>query len=75
MLRIEFTPNLAAAQFLPPRAQRRLDRLISRTTRHNRGLWAALQMARKEARADQAAYDAWLCRQAPDLDPNDDLPF
>ena len=75
MIAIEITPNLAAAQFLPLRAKRRLDRLISRTTRRNRGLWAALQAARKEARADQAAYDDWLCRQAPDLDPDDDLPF
>lgn len=75
---IEITPNLAAAQFLPLRAQRRLDRLIARATRRNRGLHAALQTARRDARADLAAYDAWLCAQAPCLPQTDydlDLPW
>ena len=65
---VESTPNLAAAQFLPPRAQRRLDRLVSRVARRNRGLQTALQTARQAARADQAAYDAWIVSQAPQFD-------
>lgn len=68
---IELTQNLAAAQFLPLRQQRRLDRLLSRIARRNRALWTAMQAARQAARADQAAYDAWLCAQAPD----DDVPW
>lgn len=67
MFAIEITPNLAAAQFLPLRAQRRLDRLISRVTRRNRVLHAAIQDARRKARADQDAYDAWVCSQAQTL--------
>ena len=74
VLRAEFTPNLAAAQFLPLRTQRRLDRLISRATRRNRALWQALQAGRKAALADQAAYDDWLCQQSPPQF-DDDVPF
>ena len=70
---IEITPNLAAAQFLPLRQQRRLDRLIARVTRRNRGLHTALQAARKIARTDQQLHDEWLCRQAPT--PDQDLPW
>jgi len=72
MLEVQFTPNLAAAQFLSQRAQRRLDRLVSRVARRNPPLWAAMQSARKAAQADQAAHDEWLCAQAPDLLPNTD---
>lgn len=74
MLRTEITPNLAAVQFLPPRTQLKIDRLISRATRRNRPLWLALQAGRKAAQADQAAYDEWLCRQAPPTF-DDDVPF
>ena len=45
------TPNLAAAQFLPPRQRLRLERLVSRIARHNIPLWKAMQTARKAARA------------------------
>lgn len=69
MLRVEITPNLSAAQFLSPRTQRRLERLVSRMARRNRPLWAALQ----EAQADQAAYDDWLCQQHADLE--EDIPW
>src|SRR5574343_711459 len=48
---IELTPNLAAAQFLPLRQHRRLDRLLSRVARRNRALWTAMQAARQAARA------------------------
>lgn len=72
MLAIEITPNLAAAQFLPSRQQRRLERLVARIARRNPPLWAAMQSARKAAQADQAAHDEWLCAQAPDLLPNTD---
>lgn len=70
---VDITPNLAAAQFLPLRAKRRLDRLIARATRRNPSLHAAIQAARREARADQDAYDAWVCAQAPSYDI--DLPW
>ena len=73
MIAIETTPNLAAAQFLPPKQRRRLERLVSRIARHNIPLWKAMQAARKAARADQSDYDDWLCAQAPQFD--DDVPI
>jgi len=73
MIAIETTPNLAAAQFLPPRQRLRLERLVSRIARHNIPLWKAMQTARKAARADQSDYDDWLCAQAPQFD--DDVPY
>lgn len=75
MLAIEITPNLAAAQFLPPRQQRRLDRLVSRVARRNRGLWMAIQAARIEAREDRARYESWLAAQAPTTSYDIDLPW
>lgn len=73
MIAIDTAPNLAAAQFLPPKQQRRLERLVSRIARHNIPLWKAMQVARKAARADQSDYDDWLCAQAPQFD--DDVPI
>lgn len=75
MLVQEITPNLVAAQFLSPRAQRRLDRLVSRAIRANRPLQAAMKTARKAAQADQAAHDEWLCAQAPAPTTDYDLPW
>lgn len=72
---IEITPNLAAAQFLPLRAQRRLDRLVSRVARRNRGLWMAIQAARVAAREDRARYEAWLAAQAPTTSYDIDIPW
>lgn len=74
MLEVQFTPNLAAAQFLSLREQRRLDRLVSRIVKRNRQLHAVIVAARHEARLDQARHDAWLCAQAPQA-INDDLPW
>lgn len=71
----EITPNLAAAQFLPTRQQRRLDRMISRIARRNRPLWAAMQTARSEARADQQLHDEWLCWVMPDTTYDIDIPW
>lgn len=77
MLAIEITPNLAAAQFMPTREQRRLDRLVSRIVKRNRQLHAAIVAARHEARLDQARHDAWLCAQSPQSPQSidEDLPW
>ena len=64
MLQINFTPALAAVQFLGGRDQSRLNRMIERRAARNPRFAAKLALAIDEARKDEAAYDEWVCQQA-----------
>lgn len=72
MLQVDFTPALAAVQFLGIRDQSRLNRMIERRAARNPRFAAKLALAKEEARKDEMAYDEWLCSQAPALE---DLPW
>jgi len=70
---LERTPNLVAAQFLPERQRRRLDRMVGRAIhRASRPLQKAMKDARKAALSDLSAYENALCAQATALE---DLPW
>lgn len=66
MLQAHVTPALAAAQLLPVRYQKRLDRAIERLAQHNPRLRDQLDAAKSQQKAKDDAYDDWVIQQYED---------
>lgn len=75
MLQAHVTPALAAAQLLPERYQRRLDRTIERLAQHNPRLRDQLDAAKSQKRAEEDARDDWVIRQHDERQLWADVPF
>lgn len=72
-----FTPAIAAVQFLPPDEQALVGRLVEQKARRNPRFRDRLAAAKAEAERDARDYEEWLCRQAAYLETTsmEDVPW